>query len=309
MSTKRTPPPKRRSPANFDAASDAELDYTGGSLPNVSDSAVHNVNVNRMKRKRESDLSDVKEEIRDLFASLETEQKSKFYSLQTALTEIKTQNSDIQSSMEILYSKNSEIQKELESLRMERKEHLTYIQELESRLENLERISCSAKVEIRNIPKIDTNEDKISLRNMTLKIGSTLGICLEKSDVRDAYRGYAKTDKIKPIMVEFTSVIVKDCLMKGLKSFNDKKVNKDKLNTTHLGLAGPASPVYISESLTSKAKRLHYLAREFAKAYGYTFCWISYGKIYLRKAVGLPFVRVDDEAVLNNLKKNSTPMN
>lgn len=307
MNTKRTPPPKKQSTANFEAVSDAELEFTGGSLPNVSESAMHSANINRMKRKRDnSDISELKDEIRDLFASFETEQKAKFYNLQTSLTEIKAQNNDIQSSMEILYSKNDAIQKELETLRLERKEQLTYIQELESRLETLERNSCSAKVEIRNIPKIVSNEDKAALSNIAEKIGTTLGLSFGKSDVRDIYRGFAKADKIKPIVVEFTSIITKDTLMRGLRNFNDKKSNNNKFNTSHLGYDGPASPVYISECLTHKAKRLHFLARDFAKVHGYTFCWISYGKIYLRKAVGLPFIRVDDEKVLKNLKENST---
>lgn len=316
MATKRTPPPKLSAPAStMDSASESDFDQgTGGSLPNLADSITHNVNTGRLKRKREGELAELKDEIRELFSNSETEQKNKFANLQAALAEIKTQNqalaaqnADIQASMEILYTKHNDIQKELEGLRIERKEHLSYIKDLETRLDNIERYSYTTKIEIRNIPKERQAEDKEDLSKITVNIGAALGIPIQKSEIRDVYRGFAKPDQIKPLVIEFTSVITKENIMKGLKKFNNKKDNKDKLNTKHLNMNCPETPVYISECLTYKARKLHFLARDFAKLYGYNFCWTSYGKIYLRKAENHPFIRVDDEGVLAKLKASALP--
>lgn len=300
----------------MDSASESEFEQgVGGSLPNLPESVTQNVNVGRFKRKREGEMTELKEEIRELFSSSETEQQKKFDNLQAALTEIKTQNlalaaqnTDIQASMEILYSKHSDIQKEFEKLRQERREHLAYIKDLENRVENMERYSYSTKIQIRNIPKLKQSEDKGDLSKIASDIGKTLGVQVEKSDIRDVYRGYSKPDHIKPLVVEFTSVITKESIINGLKKFNNKKDNKDKLNTRHLNMSCPDTPIYISECLTLKARRLHYLARDYAKVHGYSFCWTASGKVYIRKAENHPFIRVDDEDTLNKLKANAAPM-
>ncbi|KOB65182.1 Zinc finger DNA binding protein [Operophtera brumata] len=82
-----------------------------------------------------------------------------------------------------------------------------------------------------------------------------------------------------------------------------RKFNKDssKFTTEHLHLSGPATPIFISENLTSKMKRLFYLAREAAKAKDYKFCWVSHGKIFVRRRENGPLVRFLSEADLEKL--------
>lgn len=88
-----------------------------------------------------------------------------------------------------------------------------------------------------------------------------------------------------------------------------RKYNKDhpecKLNTSHLKLEGASKPIFIAETLTTKGNRLFFLARDFAKANKYIYCWTSYGKVYLRKIEGSPLIRINEDADLIELRDNS----
>lgn len=286
MSLAHSPPKKAISDSNLCESSSAEHE---------------NVNVSRLKRKRPDDMQGIISEMRCMFDNFVSNQESKFASLHSALSDIKSQNETISNSMDMLSSKYDEMQLQMQEMKKEREEHLRYINILETKIESLERSNCSAKVEIRNIPKAP-NESKEDLVHMVTTIGKALNISLEKSDIRDIYRGYSKAI-VKPIILEFTSVITKETLVKSVKKFNaSNKTNK--LNTQHLKMSGPVTPIYISECLTAKGKRLFYLAKDFATSHNFAFCWSSYGKIYIRQKEGSPHYRIDCEADLIKIKSN-----
>ncbi|CAG9126961.1 unnamed protein product [Plutella xylostella] len=241
------------------------------------------------------------DEIRNLFDEFVKKQNNKMSKLQSTVDEIRTQNNTITASIQLLSDKYDDIQKELEKIKTERKEHLACIKTLENKVENMEKNSCAAKIEIRNIPT-SQRETKSDLCELTKKLGSVLDLKIDTNDIKDVYRGFAKPDTPKPILIEFTSVLLKDKILNSLKSFNKKD---RKLNTSLMQIEGPPKPIYISEALTSKGKRLYYLAREFAKTYNFSFCWSSYGKIYLRKKEGTQHVRIDEEGDFAKLKENT----
>lgn len=102
-------------------------------------------------------------------------------------------------------------------------------------------------------------------------------------------------------MVEFTTVLKRDSLLSALKKFNKGRNGSDKLNTGHLHIKGPTNPIFVSESLTFKTKKLFHMARECAKSRGYSYCWTSNGVVYLRKKDNMPQIRIANESDLNNL--------
>lgn len=158
-------------------------------------------------------------------------------------------------------------------------------------------------MEIRNIPKLKT-ESKDDLCNAVKKIGTSLNLQIQSADIKDVYRPFAKPGvAVKPIVVDFTSVLTKDNFLKNMKKLTLQE-KSDKLNS---GLFGeyPQNPIYISECLTPKGRRLFFLARDFANSYHYAYCWTSYGKIYLRQKEGMPHIRIEEEADLARLKINT----
>ncbi|KAJ8704355.1 hypothetical protein PYW08_013079 [Mythimna loreyi] len=63
------------------------------------------------------------------------------------------------------------------------------------------------------------------------------------------------------------------------------------------------TPIFVSESLTSKMKKLYYLARDFAKQNGYAYHWTAHGKIYIKKEDGAPTRRISKETDFEDLKQ------
>lgn len=123
-----------------------------------------------------------------------------------------------------------------------------------------------------------------------------------ESEIKDIYRTNSGKETSKPIIVEFTSVLKKEKVLKATKDFNKTRRKEEKLSSETLKLPGTRKPIFLSETLTFKAQKLFYLSREFAKVNGYTFCWTSRGYVYLRKAENMPTVRIDTTADLENLK-------
>lgn len=153
------------------------------------------------------------------------------------------------------------------------------------------------------VPKVlktgNKYEVKEDLCGLVKALSKSVKFEIIDSDIRDIYRVSSKKETNKPIIVELNSVILKDKLLQAVKVFNKTKPRDEKLNTRHLHVQGPAKPVFISESLTLKAQRLFFLAREFARDNDYAFCWTSKGYVYLRKAENMPLLRSDrDEDLL-----------
>ncbi|XP_013146619.1 PREDICTED: uncharacterized protein LOC106109570 [Papilio polytes] len=109
--------------------------------------------------------------------------------------------------------------------------------------------------------------------------------------------------------VDFTAHKYDEILTKMKEMEEERKEDKfnknnsnNKLNTEHLQIKGPKIPIYFSENLSTKTKRLYYLAREFAAYEKYKFCWTTHGKVYLRKEEGTPLYRINSEEDINKLK-------
>lgn len=135
-----------------------------------------------------------------------------------------------------------------------------------------------------------------------MSLAKIVNVELQGLEIRDIYRINSSKESIKPLIVELNSAIKKDAILTAVRAFNKGRATGDKLNSEHLKIKGPSKPVFVSETLTFKAQKLHYLAREFAKEYNYKFCWTSKGVVYLRHSDGKPFVRIDEDADLAKLK-------
>ncbi|XP_053614038.1 uncharacterized protein LOC128677315 [Plodia interpunctella] len=265
-----------------------------------SDSALNkheNVTV-RPKRKfvseEESSMRDFMQEMKNMFVTFEESQNQKYAYLQSTLNEIKEKNLEIANSLDFLSQKYDEIILKVSKLEADSKNSQSHIQGLEAKIEHLERKARLCAVEIRNIPKINPNETKEDLCKTAQIIGEAVDVQIKSEEIKDIYRLSSKQESAKPIVVEFTTLLKKDKLLSSIKSYNRQNGN-NKLNTTILKMSCPDRPIYVSEALTFKAKRLYYLAREYAKINDYQFCWTSNGTVQLRKRENGPIIRINSE--------------
>lgn len=140
------------------------------------------------------------------------------------------------------------------------------------------------------------------LSDLLTSLGSSLSLNINDHDIKDIYRVNTKKENHRPIVVEFFSVIKKEAVINSIRMLNKGKKKEDKLNSRHFKMNGPPRPVFVSESLSQKARKLLYLARDFAKTNEYRFCWSSNGIVCLRKAKNTPVIRVLEEDVLGKLR-------
>lgn len=248
----------------------------------------------RGKRKRtatsDDKLTNFMQEMKKMFDDFKKEQNSKYDKLCSTVEEIR-------SPIDFLANRLDSIQAKLEQLNKDRQNNLMYIKTLEDKIDSFERYQRSTCIEIRNIP-MSQGENKASLVSTAVQIGQKLNADIQASHIKDIYRIRTGDPAVKTIIVDLNSVLLKEQIIGMNRRFLK---SGSTLTTEHLRIKGPARPIFISENLTTKMKKLFFQAREFAKANKYRFCWVSNGKIFLRKVDQGVLVRVNQESDLTKL--------
>ncbi|CAH0407667.1 unnamed protein product [Chilo suppressalis] len=250
------------------------------------------------KRPHGEEMSTFMSEMRTNMETFKKQQDT----IQACIKDVQQQNIDLIKSMEFISSQYEEMKEKLTKMETERRDHLSYIQTLESKVENLERIGKQSGLEIRNIP-MSKKETKEDLLNLVKKVADTVNVSFEQSMVRDVFRPHSNKGEAKPIIIDFTSVLIKESILTSVKSYNRK--NKDnKLNTELIQLEGQKKPIFIAECLTLSAKKMYFLARDFSKTNNYAYCWTSHGRVFLRKREGAPARCISKESDLLYLQSH-----
>lgn len=317
----RTPPPKSKTLAISSATQYSNSDSDIPHLTALETEESSNITL-RCKRRRLSG-----EEFRDEFDSFKDELKSlmnKFISsqskrldvLENHILDVKTQNTaidntnkEIEKSLDHLSDQIKSFELKIDGLEQERSSLATQMRTFEEKIENLERQANKTSLEIRNVPKRG-KETKNQLFSMIQFFYKRLNDAnteaeLKYQEIRDVYRLPSKKESIfSTVVVELQNTQHKADLLKEVKKFNRRQPS-EQINSSHLGFEGPPTQIFISEHLTARMKRLHFLARDVAKSANFAHCWTSNGNVYLRKQDGSPYILVKDEQQLNSLRKDS----
>ncbi|KOB52104.1 Zinc finger DNA binding protein [Operophtera brumata] len=258
--------------------------HSCSSEPNLTES----LNASLRKRKRSlcdsENLDDFMKEMRQMFKVFREEQDKRSDRLCSAVE-------DIRLTVDFLAVKYEVLQERVDKLEVNRQADRQYIMALEERLDNHDRSLRSTCLEIRNIPAT-TSETKASLLDTFINTSKVLKVPVERNDVKDIFRIITKNPAQKTIIVDLASVLLKEKVVSMFRQFNK---GTTRLNTEHLRISGTPIPIFISENLSAKMKKLFYQAREFAKENDFKFCWVTHGKIFLRKRENGPLVRIANE--------------
>lgn len=291
----------------MDSALDKSLSETDLSRLGNNEKTPPNFTGSRIKRKRQDvitdDLSSFKEEMRSMITYMMETQLKEIKKNNDTLKEIQQTNRNIESAVEFLSAQNDEFRKKIERLENQSSEDKKYITILEDKVEELLKNSRKTNFEIKNVPK-NKNETKNDLIDLVMSLSKSIERPISKSDIKDIYRVRGKKDSTQntPIIVETSSVILKNEIIKMCKYYNTK--HNEKLRAKHLGLRiSEETPIYISEQLTPKAARLFFLGRELIKQRLYKYCWTSYGNIYLRRDDGTAVIQIVNEAQITQLSR------
>ncbi|VVC89510.1 unnamed protein product, partial [Leptidea sinapis] len=141
------------------------------------------------------------------------------------------------------------------------------------------RIKSYTKIIIYRNKKYAFYENKDELSSIVIKTCKALNVDIEKRELKDIYviRGKGGNNTI---MTEFTSNIVKHNVIKDVKLYNKQHPNSSRLNTSVIGLD----------------------ARDLAKTEEFKYCWVSNGKIFLRKTDQSQHIEIKNEFQLISLR-------
>lgn len=268
------------------------------SAPNLCEIDAENF-ASRKRKHDEQDVFNLFSEMRKMFEDWKFQQDTQNKFLRDSIKEIRDQSCQIQESINFVSCSQSEITNRMIELENANKQNISYIQQLENRLDQMERASRLSSVEIRNIPSKKT-ETKDELTSLVINAGKAVNMIIEPSNIKDVFRTNPKSG-IKPVIVDFTTVVLKEKFIQATKTFNRDNY-QNKLSSSHLNIDGPPAPIFVSDNLTPKMKRLHFLARDFTRTYNYKYCWVAHGYVYVRKQDGNPAIRVNSESDLEKIK-------
>ncbi|XP_045492413.1 uncharacterized protein LOC123702656 [Colias croceus] len=306
MPLQRSPPPSTTTtPTLTSLWSKSKSQLDSGSNMSVLDSDTdRNIPLRKPKRKRidqYDEIKNLKEDIMNMLSSWKSEQEDKITSIFTTVNLLKDECSDIKKSIQYMSDKYDDVLIKLTTVEEELKSKQKQINDMCQTIENMESSLKLTSLEIRNIP-VKEKETKQDLVNSVLAIAETLKCPLVKSQINNVHRTGKSSASERPILLSLVSILTKEEILHNYKRFN-KESRSSKLNTTHINITGPQKQIFISESLSTRAKKLFFLTREFAKKNNYSFYWTVRGIIYIKKEEGSPAIRVDNECTLKNLKQ------
>lgn len=230
-----------------------------------------------------------------MFAEIKTHQNQKFEALASAMTTVITQNQVIQKSVDFMTSQYDVLLTKVSGLERENLEYKKRVTNLESKLQLLEKHANKATIEIRNIPKLP-GENKQTMTKIVQNIGTSLGLetPIQVSEFKDIYRS-----KSEALVVEFTCTPRKESILSEYRKYN--KVRREKkeplfnASQVYPSIKDASSPVYISEFLTTKDRRIFYVARDSVKNKKLASAWTAYGKVYVKREENSVPVHISDE--------------
>lgn len=265
----------------------------------------------RDKRRRVSDesydeLTAFKMEIKEMLLSFQDTQNKKFDLLNRSIEEVKSQNSSIlTTNQELEHSlcdmslELKSIQSKIEGMEDQRKNLITQITNLDEKCEYLEKSLKKTSIELRYIPRVP-KENKDTLYSYITELSKCLSITLHPGDIRDVYRVPNKKDPLKTtIIAEFSNTQLKSKFLYTARNYNKNK----KLTIHNVGVENNFSALYLSECLTAKSRRLHFLARDFSKSENFKYCWTSNGNVYIKKEDSSEYIYIKNEAQIMSLRK------
>ncbi|KAL4716616.1 hypothetical protein ACJJTC_008251 [Scirpophaga incertulas] len=158
----------------------------------------------------------------------------------------------------------------------------------------------------RRLAKIESQISEVRQQNLEIKkansdIENTLGLTFQVSDLRDVYRLPSKKEHItSSVDVECINTIVKEKILTSIK--NRYRSTFKPLTAADIGLEYPSTVINVSELLTTKGRRILYLAKNFKKTESFKYCWVAGGNVYLRKEDGQAAILIRNEQDLLKLK-------
>lgn len=238
-------------------------------------------------------------DIKTMLADLQASQDKKFDTLTTSINLLLIQNQDIKKSVETLSTQYEQLLNKSNFLETENCELKKRVTHLENQLDLCDKNVCKSTIEVRNIPKNDS-ENKQILSNIVKDVGHALGLktAITDSEIRDIYR-----TKSEVIVVDFVHTSTKESLVSEYYKLRKlrRETKMHQFNTNDIKIDGTPRTIFISEALTKKTRHLFYLARQHVRNKTLVAAWCSFGKLFVKKLDESSPIHIVDEIGLLNI--------
>ncbi|KAL0810569.1 hypothetical protein ABMA28_010689 [Loxostege sticticalis] len=221
--------------------------------------------------------------------------------LRQEITEVKQQNLEIKLQMsslsETLEHTLNEQSKQLQRAELQIATLKSTVGALQLQLAEKEQESMKNHVEITGIPE----QNKENLSHIVMVASQKIGVSLAESDIEDVIRVGKNTPltlnsepqnkRPRPIVLKLIRKCKRDEILNCAKS--RRNVTSEDV------VSGNPTQVFFNERLTKENRRLFRGARLRAHEYGFRYCWVRSGYIYVRKEDGKPAIRITSHLVLD----------
>lgn len=265
---------------------------------------LENINIRKRKHPDQENFLEFCEEMRNMLSKFQQSQEFKLDSLNKAIedltinnTKLIASNNEIEKMLNENKNRQEKLKERIQVLEGECVNAHKRIESLEDQVNDLQKNSLKKYLEIRNIPKLE-NENLKEIVTNVLKI---VDIKINNDDIKYVYRNGKEN---APISVKVKDFQQKINILKAVKSYNSKN-KENKINCDKLGMGMPSQPIYVSEKLTVKTKHLLALSKQLVTNNLYKYCWISKGKVMLRKESALPSIIINSIKDIEVLKNSN----
>lgn len=190
-------------------------------------------------------------------------------------------------------------QKSVKKLELENIELKTTVEDLNERLISLEQQSRSNNLEVQCVPE---NKSE-NVHNVITQLARVVKCEINDKDILHCTRiakSNPSSSRPRSIIVQLASHRLRDQLLAATVKFNQSN-SQEKLNCTHLGYAGPKSPVYVTEHLSPTNRALHAATRIKAKEMSYKYVWVRNGRVFVRKNDGAAYILIKSKSSLSKI--------
>lgn len=226
---------------------------------------------------------------------------AEFRIIKDEMREIKESMSYMNDKFEEVLRQQAEVRSEVRDIQAQNDILKSTVKDLNARLNTIEQYARSNNIEIQCVPE-KKNENVL---NIITKIGEVINCTITPDNVSHCTR-VAKlnpsSSRPRAIVAQFNNVKTRDLFMAAAINFNKNKKTEDKLNSSHICIVGPKTPIFITDHLSPANRALHAAARIAAKEKGYKHVWIRGGKIFMRKRDDSDYIIIKNTDQLDNLK-------
>lgn len=189
---------------------------------------------------------------------------------------------------------NQEQKKLISEMQKENTKLTQKFSDITGKLQSMEQVSRSYNVEIQGVTE-KKEENVVGIVKNIYEV--TTGEMISDETIMSCRR-VAKINPNSPrprnILLTLPSPRHRDYMLSSTHRYN-KAHKDDKLNSHAIGMSGEKAQIFVVEHLPAETKALQAEARKLAKEKDYTFVWVKYGKIFVRKRENTKAIMLKNE--------------